>query len=513
MKNKGFVKGAIILIAFNLIGKIIGAVYRIPLANMLGSVGIGQYQLVFPLYSLLLAISTSGIPVAISKLVAEYNSKNQFENSKRLLKLSLCYLFLISLFCAAVVVILSKFIAGLQGNSGIYFCYYAIAPAILFVGLLSVFRGYFQGNLLMFPTAVSSLIEQVFKLAFGLFLVSKFISKGIVFGVFGALLAISISELLALVFLGIYYLFYRKNTQKSDIIALSKRDISKQLISTALPITLGGLAAPITAIIDSLLVVNLLIFSGHNANGATSLLGLQSGIVEPLINIPIIISVSISASLLPNLTTSFVKKNHNEVKNQIEKAFQITLSVALSCSVCFVVFGKQIISFLYAESLTNAELLISIKLLFLGGINLLLLSLVQVSAGILQGMGKQKFTAKTIIIGSIIKIILTSLLVSIKSIGIFGAMVSGALGYLVIFLMNYKAIKVESQARISNIIYNISIQECFVCLFAFFSNMLFKMAFGDNIALFAGGITAVIIFVVTYYELFLIDRQNKIISA
>lgn len=512
MKIKGFVKGAIVLIIFNLIGKIIGAIYRIPLANLLGPVGIGEYQLVFPLYSLLLSVSVSGIPVAISKIVSEYNSKGQFGDSKKLLKLSCLYLFVISLASMILIIVLSKFIAKLQGNSEIYFCYYAIAPAVLFVGLLSVFRGYFQGNLNMFPTAISNLIEQVGKLAFGLLFVTKFIKYGEVYGVFGALLGISVSELLAFVFLLLYYVFYAKKHKFKTISVYSRRNISKQLAMTALPITLGGIAAPITSIIDSLLVVNLLMFSGLSSENSTSLLGIQSGIVEPLINIPIVISVSISASILPNLAKVYVKNDEEEIKSLIEKAFQITLSVSLVCVICFVIFGKQILSFLYGRTLSFNEIGIATKLLFLGGINLLFLSLVQVTSGILQGMGKQNFTVKSILIGSFIKIVLTILLVSFRKIGIFGAMISGGISYFVVFLVNYGKVKKLSQARISNVFFNVSIQECLVCLFAFFSNMLFNMTFGANVALFASGTIAIMIFAVTYYVLFLIDKPQKISS-
>lgn len=512
MKIKGFVKGALILIIFNLIGKVIGAIYRIPLANLLGPVGIGEYQLVFPLYSLLLAISVSGIPVAISRIVAEYNSKGQFGDSKKLLRLAILYLFVLSIVSAGIIVICSKFISKLQGNPEIYLCYYGIAPAILFVGLLSVFRGYFQGNLNMLPTALSNLFEQVGKLVFGLLFATRLLKFGTVYGVFGALLGISVSELFALIFLMVYYLIYARKHKFKTQAVLTKRSISKQLLMTSLPITLGGILAPITAIIDSLLVVNLLMHSGFEPEKATSLLGLQSGIVEPILNIPIVIAVSISASLLPNLTKVFVEKQEDEVKSLIEKAFQITLSVALVCSICFIIFGKQILSLLYHKTLSDFELSVSIKLLFLGGFNLILLSLVQVSAGILQGLNKQNFTVKTIILGSVIKIVLTSVLVSLKQVNIFGATISGGISYLVVFALNYRKIKQETTARISNVMFNVMVQECLVCLFAFFSNWLFQMSFGGNVALFAGGVVSVIIFVVTYYVLFLIDRPKTISS-
>lgn len=512
MKNKGFVKGAVILIAFNLIGKLIGAIYRIPLANLLGAEGIGKYQLVFPLYSLLLAISVSGIPIAISKIVAEYNGKGQFADAKKLLKLSVFYLFIISTLCFVLVLLCSKFIARVQGNPEIYFCYYGIAPAILFVGVLSVFRGYFQGNLNMLPSAISGFIEQLGKLVFGLYFSTRLIKKGINYGVLGALIGISISELLSLVFLTLYYIFYSRRNKSNTSAVLTKRSISKQLFVTAIPITLGGLASPITSIIDSLLVVNILIFIGFESGVATSFLGLQSGIVDPIINIPIMIAVSISASLLPNLSNAKSKGDDGEVKSLVEKAFQVTLSVALVCAICFVIFGRQILTFLYGKTLTFEELNIAVKLLLLGGFNLIFLSLVQVSTGVLQGLGKQNASVKSLLIGSGIKIVLTITLVSLKSVNILGAMMSGGVSYLVVFLINYSRIKKETQARISNIMLGLSVQECLVCLFAFFTNMLIGMAFGSNVGMFVGGCTAIIIFVITYYVLFIIERPKQISS-
>lgn len=510
MKTNAFVKGAIILVVFNLIAKVIGALYRIPLANMLGPVGIGKYQLVFPLYSLLLSISISGIPVAISKIVSEYNSKKQYGDIKKLLKLAKFYLVIISVVVVSIIVVASKFIAKMQGNPEIYMCYYAIAPAVMFVGILSVYRGYFQGNLNMLPTALSNIVEQIGKIAFSLGLAKLFLSKGEVWGVFGALVGISISELITLIFLIIYYVFAKKSDNNRSILA--SRAISKQLIFTALPITLGGIASPITAIIDSLLVVNLLMFTGFSSNAATALLGLQSGIVDPIVNIPIVLAVSISAALLPNLSKVYVQKKQTEVKLLIEKSLQLTLSVSLVCAVCFVIFGKQILLFLYGSSLSVEQLNISTKLLFLGGINLMFLSLLQVTSGVLQGMGKQVFTMKSIIIGCVIKIVLTCVLVSLPQINILGAMISGGVSYFIVFMMNYLQIRKMTSARISKVASDVLVQECLVCLFAYFSNKLFSLAFGGGVALFAGGIVSLIIFLVTYYTFFLIDRE-KVVSS
>lgn len=508
MRKNIFLRGAVLLIACNLIGKVLGAVYRIPLAKTLGPVGMGMYQLVFPLYCLILTISTSGMPVAISKLVAENNSRNKFSNSKKILGISLLMLTLVSLLGSLVVIIGARFIAGIQGNIDIYICYYGIAPAILFVGLLSAFRGYFQGNLLMFPTAISSVIEQVVKIIFGLFLAQKFLQYGIEYAVLGALVGISISELFAVLFLIVCYVVFKfKNRKKEKQKAESFKFLSKQIFGLAVPITLGGLIAPITAMVDSLLVINLLMFSGFSNSLATSLLGLQSGIVEPLVNIPVIIAVSISTVILPNISKYSAENSKEEVVKIIDKAFQISLCISVACAICFVIFGKQILNFLYGSSLNGDELLTSTKLLFAGSFNIIFLSLVQVTAGALQGLGYSKVPVKSLLVGCVIKIVLDLVLIPIKAINIFGAIISGAICYLVVFCLNFNQLKKLTGVNVKNTIFYISIQECFVCLFAFVSNFLCNMVFAETISMFVSGFVTIAVFAITYYIFFMYDKE------
>ena len=509
MKNNTFLKGATILIICNLIGKILGAVYRIPLAKILGPVGIGMYQLIFPLYCLLLTVSTSGMPVAISKLVAEYNSQNRFFSSKKILKVSLLILTVVSLFCAMLVIVASKVIAKIQGNINIYICYYGIAPAILFVGILSALRGYFQGNLIMFPTAISSLIEQIVKMIFGLFLAGKFIEFGIEYAVLGAVIGISVSEIVATLFLMLCYLFLkRKKSGESLKISESFKFMSKQIFALALPVTLGGLVSPITSMIDSLIVVNLLMFIGFSNSKATSLLGIQSGIVEPLVNIPVIIAISISTAILPNISKFSAEKSNEKVNDTIIKAFQITLSISLACAICFVLFGKEILLFLYGSNLKSVELVTATKLLFLGSFNVVVLSLVQISSGVLQGLGYTKKPLKSLLVGSVVKIVFDVVLVSIKSINIFGVIISAALCYLIVFRLNYKWIKAYTSIELKNTIFYVSIQTCFVCLFAFVSNSLFSLILSSFVSALMAGIIAVAVFFVTYYIFFIYENKS-----
>lgn len=504
MKDNNFIKGTLILIICNLIGKVLGAIYRIPLASIIGGEGMGQYQLIFPLYCLVLTISTSGIPVAISKIVSQFNANGEYQNSKKLLKISLFLLTGISIICAGLIVIFAKFIATLQGNFDIYFCYYAIAPAILFVGILSALRGYFQGNLKMHPTAISGLIEQVIKLIAGLFLAKRFIDLGTQYAVFGAILGISISEFVACLYLMIsYFVFNKQNKQKTAGELLKNRQLSKKLMDVAIPITFSGLIAPLTAMIDSFLVINLLIMIGFSNSEATVLLGLQSGIVEPLVNIPVVIAVSISTALLPTLSVANQKQDKSEVNSLIFRAFEISLSIAATCFVCFIIFGRQILTFLYGGSLTNAELLVAVKLLFFGGINIIFLSLVQVSSGILQGLNHQKYPVFSLFIGCIIKIGLDVALIIVPQINIFGSVISAGACYAIVFLLNWRKVKQMSGVKLFRAVGNIIVQQFFVCGFAYFLNKLFSPMFGSTISLFAAGIITGIIFLITFYILFL----------
>ena len=510
MKHNKFVKGAFVLIVFNLIGKVIGAFYRIPLAKIVGSVGMGQYQLVFPLYCLVLTIATSGIPVAMSKLVAGFNSQNRFNDSKRLLKTSIILLTTLSAIGSATVIFGARFFAGLQGNVNNAICFYGIAPAVFFVGLLSAFRGYFQGNLIMFPTAFSGLVEQVLKMVLGLFLANSFLEFGTEYAVFGALLGISISELVSVVFLSVFYLCYSlKNKKVCNLEPDTYKNLSRQLLSLSVPITLGGLISPITAMVDSLIVVNLLMFSGFSNETSTMMLGLQSGVVEPLVNIPVIIAVSVSIVLLPSISDVSAEKSQEKIKNIIEKAYQITLSISIACFVCFVIFGEQILSFLYGGSLDVFELQTAMKLLFVGGLNIVFLALVQVTASALQGLGNASFPVKTLTVGCVIKILLDLILVSVKSINILGASIAGGVCYFTVFLLNYRKIKELTKASIVDLCFYISIQECFVCLFAFVVNVLMKMVFSDFVSLIIAGFVAVSIFLVTYFVFFMRDKNNE----
>ena len=169
-KRSSFAVGAMVLAGAGFVSKFLGAIYRIPLTNILGAEGIGMYQLVFPIYALMLTLSSGGVPSAIARLVAERSGVNDEEGAKKVFFSSAVLLTLFGGIAVLSLVLLARPLAALQGNEALRYGYYAIAPAILIVAGSAYFKGWFQGNLDMMPSAYTQLIEQGVKMGAGLFL-------------------------------------------------------------------------------------------------------------------------------------------------------------------------------------------------------------------------------------------------------------------------------------------------------------------------------------------------------
>jgi len=207
MSKKSFVKGAGILAVSGLIVKFIGAVFRIPLTNIIGTEGIGLYQLAYPIYAFLLVASTSGLPVAISKMVSEEIALGNHYGAYRIFRISLRLLTLLGIVTSIILLAGSGLISKLQGNPKSIYGLMAISPALFFVSVMSAYRGYFQGMHMMTPTALSQIIEQLGKLIIGLTLAALWIPKGPEYAAAGAILGVTLSEVAALTFmLGVYHI-------------------------------------------------------------------------------------------------------------------------------------------------------------------------------------------------------------------------------------------------------------------------------------------------------------------
>ena len=444
-RTEGFLKGALVLMLFGFFSKIIGAVYRIPLTRIIGAEGMGLYQMVFPLYTLMLTISSSGIPSSISKLISENIAKNNYKQVGRVLKASFLLLVCFSVVCFFIVVLFAKTFAHVQGNNNAEICYYGLAPAIVFVGLISGFRGYFQGLQCMTPSAVSGFIEQAIKMVLGLVFAGKFVYMGVNYGVLGALIGISLSELVAFVYLFVHYLFVkhkRKKLYKLDSgVIYSKRETIKSVLSLSVFVTLGGLIMPLTMLIDSSVVINILKAIGYSQSQATSLFGLQTGTVGSIINMPVVLSLGVATAILPCVSASKGKGDVKRVKESCSKALLLTIIVALPAAIGCFSLAEPCIRVLYGASLTMEQINVATSLLEIASFGIFYLALVQVCSGLLQGLGLFKVPLISLAIGGCVKIVLNLILIRIPSVGILGAEVSTVVCYMVALIINLLVLK------------------------------------------------------------------------
>ena len=213
--KKSFVKGAVILGIAGLICKVIGAFFRIPLYNMLGD-GMQYYEAVYPYYSTLLVISSAGLPTAISRMVAERTALGDIAGAKRVFRKSQILLSIIGVVTTALMYFGADTLARMTVGPLAAPSFRAMAPALLIVSVMCSYRGYLQGLQQMTGTAMSQLAEQAGKLAIGLFLAARWMPRGLEYGAMGAVAGVTISELLALIVVGGFYLFRKRDLELNE---------------------------------------------------------------------------------------------------------------------------------------------------------------------------------------------------------------------------------------------------------------------------------------------------------
>lgn len=447
--QNSFVKGAAILGGAGLIVKILGALFRIPLTNIIGLDGMANYQVAYPIYAFLVVISTAGLPAAISKMVSERVTIGDYRGAHKVFQSALKMLFLIGIISLVAMFALSGAIANLNNMPSARFSLILISPSLFFVALLSAYRGYFQGLQQMTPTAATQIVEQVVKLGAGLYLASLWVSKGLEWGAAGALLGVSLSEVCALVLIfGIY------NRKKKDIKQKIKESITKPfksrhrsttkgLIIIALPITIAACIMPLIMSLDSLIINNVLPnvdYSAYNPLTAKESFGLLTGAVNSLVNMPAVLSIALCMSLVPAISEAKAHKDRLAVSKRSAMGFKLAILIGVPSAVGMFLLAKPILTFLYSSRLTDIELTQGAQLLQIMSLAVLFLTLLQTMSGILQGAGKPYIPLVSLVVGAIVKIILSIVLIKVPSLNIKGAAIGTAACYAIASLLNLIAV-------------------------------------------------------------------------
>ncbi len=460
MSKNTFVKGAAILGAAGLIVKFLGAVFRLPLAGMIGATGMAYYSPAYYTYTVFVTIATSGIPVAISKMVSERITVGNYEEAHHVYRVSLKLLGAIGAVSFVVMFFGAGIIADLQNIEESKLPMMAVAPALLIVPVMAAYRGYFQGMQNMRPTAISQIIEQVFRVFFGLLLgfmlFRETIGEG--FGDYspgekgaaGAAFGATIGALGGLAIIFFVYVMSRGAIQSridrhENNAPESGRDILRKILVIAVPITIGACITPIMNVIEAPVVVRGLSASGYEAEIAKNLYGQISGFVIPLINMPQVLTMALAMSLVPLISAAHKTRDMEALHFNTSLAMRIAVIIGLPCAAGMAILAEPILLLLFSSRWDEA---VNIAPTFaVMAIGVLFVSLVQTVSGILQGVGKQNIPVVNMCIGIVIKIIVTYFLVSIPSINIMGAGIGTLVTYIVVAVLDVWATKKYTGTR------------------------------------------------------------------
>lgn len=442
MAQKSLVKGAAVLGIAGIFVKVLGAFFRIPLANIVTDQGMAYYTPAYSLYAVLLVISTSGIPIAISRMVSERYAIGRFDEADRVFHISRALMISLGVLGFIVLFFFARPIAAAMHLEGSALAMQATAPALLLVPIMSSYRGYFQGQQLMAPTAISQVVEQIFRVGAGLSLAvilmhSAFMAdlytplqKGAAGGCFGA----SAGAVGGLAVMIVIYLMARKSLKQR--IRRSRKgeqetagSILKSIVGIAIPITIGATLMPLVNLVDATIVMGRLTAIGFDTVQAEKLYGQLTAFCEPIIGFPQVLMSAIVMSIVPMVAAANKVKDTEKLHETISLGMRMTTIIAFPCAAGLFALAKPVLLTLY---FTQKESAISaVPCMRVLSISFIFLALITIMTGILQGVGKQVFPVINLFIGLLFKVVITWILVGTPAVNIIGAPLGTIAAYLV----------------------------------------------------------------------------------
>lgn len=420
--NNKFLKGTLILTVSSIVVKVIGSLNWIILSRVLGGEGIGLYQMGFPIYLMAITLSSAGIPVAISIITAEKLAQKDFLGAKRVFNVSLRLLFVTGLVFASALFFGAHWLIDNHWirDSRAYYSIIALAPAVFFVTFLASFRGYLQGWQIMTPTAASEIVEQLMRVVTMIVFANMFMPHGLAYAAGGASMGAGVGAFCALLVLMWFYGRLKQklkaDLQQQNPLATreSARAIISRLLRLALPVSMSSLMLPVVANLDLLIVPQRLEAAGFHISQATEFFGYLTGMAVPLINLATIFTAAMTISLVPAISESRALNDVFGIRAKTRTAFRVALIITCPCFVGMYFLAEKIAALIYnAPGAADAIQTMSV--------GILLLSLHQISTGILQGLGRTSIPVINMILAAAVKVFLSWTLTAIPTLGIKGA--------------------------------------------------------------------------------------------
>jgi stage V sporulation protein B len=436
MTKQTFLKGALILIIAGLITRFLGFVNRIVVARIMGAEGVGLYMMAVPTLLLVITLTQLGLPVAISKLVAEAEAKNDRQRIKRILVVSLTITSILSLIFTLAMIAFAPLVANFfLTDERAYYPLIAIAPIVPIVALSSVMRGYFQGRQNMKPTAYSQVLEQVVRITLVAVMTTAFLPMGVEYAAAGAMISVVIGEFAALIYM--IFMFKRKKRfrlrRNFFSYAIEGKQTFRDLMAISLPATGSRLIGSISLFFEPIVVAQSLALAGVATVIATRQYGELAGFVIPVLLLPTFITYSLSVSLVPAISEAAANNHYKTIHHRLNQALRLALLSGGISAVILYVFAEPIMDLMY-DAPTVATYL---KLMAPFSIFLYFQSPLQAT---LQALDLAKAAMMNSLFGAVIKIAAIFVLASRPELGIMGAALAIVIGFVLVTLLHFASV-------------------------------------------------------------------------
>jgi len=442
--NREIIVQGTILAAAQFIVRVIGLFYRIPLQRIAGDVAMGYYGYAYDIYTILLLLSSNGVPVAVSKLVSIYHAKNDFKNEHKILMSSLWWTLIVGSVLGGITFVFARQITKLLYGPemmGVVPALRVLAPTLFICCVMSTFRGYFQGINSMMPTAVSQVFEQLFNAIVSVAAAAILAPQGAAMAAMGGTLGTLMGAIVSLIFLLFIFVLYRpmlaRKVQRDTYHReLPLNDTYRMLTLTMGPVILSSVIYQVSGIIDSSLYSNILTDLGYNPDLISSLYGIYSSKYKLLINVPLAMATALEAAVVPGVAAAYIRGETNEVYSKIGTAIKFCMIIAIPACVGLSLLGGPILQLLFNDS-TN----LSRHLLMIGTPYLFFFSLATVTIGALQGVDKMNTPIINSAIALGIHIVFIVILLKYCDMNVYAILYSNILFGFIASVLNHLSLK------------------------------------------------------------------------
>lgn len=437
MSGQSFVYGAMVLVVANIFNRAVGFIYQIIMMRLIKPEGVGLFNIAFPVYILVLVVATMGIPVAVSKLVAEEMAKKNLAGAYRIFKLSFLVIAVFSALTTILIITAAPLIKEyIFPNPKVYYCFLSLLPGVFIVSLCSVFRGFFQGLQMMTPTALTQALEQLIRVISGLIIAWLLLPRGVEYAAVGISLGVVCGELS-----GFLFMLWIFATRRPHSFSGTKGYVTEPLaastgriFSLGIPVTLTRFLSTMVMSLEAIMIPRQLLASGMNTEQATGVFGQFVGITQTLVFTPGVITIAMATALVPAISDALASGNIRLVNSRIEEAVRLTMISGIPMTAVFLVLPRELCQVLFGYgSAGTALMILSISGPFV--------YLSQTVTGILQGLGRPSIPFKNLLISSTVKLTGIYFLTSSANLNIKGAALSIGVSYMIMSLLNYRDLK------------------------------------------------------------------------